>query len=140
MDAIDSNLRNFLKLPTRPQKCQSHQGNRSVFAAVQRAIADQNNIGWDKFLQGFISTRWETAQKLYQEILGDYPSRPPRSWTEGLLAKLWDFSFNIWSYRNQIKHGVTSDEHGYELRRLSPIDIVTGHILISNTTGSSKNP
>ena len=116
MDAIDSNLRNLLKLPTHPEKWLSHQGNRSVFAAVQRAIADQNNIGWDNFLQGFITTRWETAQQLYQEILGDCPSCPPRSWTEGLLTNLWDFSFNIWSYLNQKKHGVTSDEQAL-LRR-----------------------
>ena len=54
MDTIDSNLRNYLKLPDHPSKWQVHQGNRSVFVAVQRAIADQTHIGWHKFLQGLL--------------------------------------------------------------------------------------
>ena len=34
----------------------------------------------------------------------------PRSWTEGLLANLWEFPHHLWCYRNAIKHGVTCAE------------------------------
>jgi hypothetical protein len=95
LDAIDSNLRHYLCLPQRPQKWQSSQGHRSVFAAVQQAIADQSKIGWDKFLFGFISTRWETAQTLYWEVTGDVPDPLPRSWTEGLITNLREFSHSV---------------------------------------------
>jgi len=116
MDAIDANVRNYLKLPDRQTKWQSSQGHRSVFAAVQYAIADQGRIGWDKFLQGFISTRWETAQKLYQELSGDYPKKTPRSWTAFLLSHLWNFSHAIWMYRNEVRHGVTAADQAAKSR------------------------
>ena len=38
MDAIDSNVRNYLHLPDHPNCWQNFQGNRAVFASVQRAI------------------------------------------------------------------------------------------------------
>jgi hypothetical protein len=116
MDAIDVNVRTYLKLPDRQTKWQSSQGHRSVFAAVQCAIADQGRIGWDKFLQGFISTRWEAAQMLYQELSGDYPEKTPRSWTAVLLPNLWNFSHAIWMYRNEVRHGVTAAEQAANSR------------------------
>ena len=110
MDAIDGNVRHYLNLPPRPARWQTSQGNRSVSAAVQRAIVAQNKLGWDKFLSGLISTKWGVAQRLYQEISGDYPNRRPRTWAEGIIASLWEFNHDIWLYRNAIKHGVTQEE------------------------------
>ena len=116
MDAIDANVRSYLHVPQRKNKWQHHQGNRAVFAAVQRAIVDQNHIGWDKFLTGVMSKQWGFAQKLYQEITGDYHKRIPRTWAETILPALWDFSHNIWTYRNEIKHGVTLAEQSMQRR------------------------
>jgi len=124
MDVIDSNVRHYLKLPNRPNRWQNFQGNRAVFASVQRAIVDQNRIGWDKFLSGILSQSWESAQLLYQEISGDYPTRRPRTWAEGILGHLWEFSHNIWLYRNAIKHGVTMDEQR-KARRARVVALVT---------------
>jgi hypothetical protein len=91
---------------------------------VQRAIVDQHKIGWDKFLSGFISTEWDIAQKLYREVTGDFPDPLPRSWTEGLISNLWEFSHSVWTYRNEIKHGVTSIEQA-QLRRARVVALVT---------------
>ena len=71
---------------------------------MQRAIADQHKIGWDKFLVGFISSHWDIAQLLYREVTGDSPDPLPRSWTEGLISNLWELSHSVWTYRNEIKH------------------------------------
>jgi len=116
MDAIDNNVRDFLLLPQRPQPWQRSQGHRAVHAAVQRAIVAQHRIGWDKFLFGFVSPAWESAQSLYQEITGDYPPRPPPAWVDILLPALWDFSHDIWSYRNEVNHGVTALEQAAQAR------------------------
>ena len=116
MDAIDNNVRDFLLLPQRPQSWQRSQGHRAVHAAVQRAIVAQHRIGWDKFLFGFVSPAWESAQSLYQELTGDYPPRPPPAWVDILLPALWDFSHDIWSYRNEVKHGVTALEQAAQAR------------------------
>ena len=110
MDAIDSNVRNYLDLPQRPAPWQTYQGNRSVFAAVQRAIVAQNAISWGKFLSGIVSNYWEQAQKVYQEESADTPQRKSRTCTAGLLSSLWEFSHEIWMYRNTIKHGATMEE------------------------------
>lgn len=88
MDAIESNMRNFLKLPDRPSKWQVHQGTRSVFAAVQQAIIS-DGISFYRVLSPRVA-----KQRLYQKITGDHPSRQRCSWMEGLLTSLWDFSFN----------------------------------------------
>ena len=116
MDAVDANVRSFLCLPPRSTPWQNSQGNRSVFAATQRAVADQSLIGWDKFLFGFVSKRWEVAQTIYREVSGDIPRRPLRTWTEGLLTSLWDFSHAVWSQRNEVKHGVTKGEQAVHNR------------------------
>ena len=116
MDAIDNNVRVFLHLPQRPQPWQRSQGNRTVHAAVQSAIVAQHYIGWDKFLAGFLSPAWEVAQVLYHEITGDYPPRPPPAWADTLLPVLWDFSHDLWTYRNEIKHGATALEQATQVR------------------------
>jgi len=114
--SLDSNVRNFLKLPSRRTKWQHHQGHRAVFAAVQWAVVDQNRIGWDKFLAGIIPKQWGFAQQLYQEVSGDYPKRIPRTWAESILPALWDFSHNLWTYRNEIKHGKTLADQSVQCR------------------------
>jgi hypothetical protein len=124
MDAIDENVRAYLNLRPRPMKWQRHQGNRSVFAAVQRAIVAQNKIGWDKFLSGIISKQWGFAQQLYWDVTGDYPKRIPRTWSEGVITILWDFSHDIWLYRNTIRHGVTQADQQLK-RRARVVALVT---------------
>ena len=116
MDAIDSNVRNYLELPPRPAPWQTYQGNRTVFAAVQRSIVAQNAIGWDKFLSGMVSNYWEQAQTVYQEVSKDTKQRKSRTWTSGLLSSLWEFSHEIWMYRNTIKHGATVEEQQRQRR------------------------
>eukprot|EP00590_Aulacoseira_subarctica_P001744 CAMPEP_0172425310 /NCGR_PEP_ID=MMETSP1064-20121228/31423_1 /TAXON_ID=202472 /ORGANISM="Aulacoseira subarctica , Strain CCAP 1002/5" /LENGTH=228 /DNA_ID=CAMNT_0013168065 /DNA_START=228 /DNA_END=911 /DNA_ORIENTATION=- len=116
MDAIDGNVRTYLCLPPRPSLWQRGPGNRSVYAAVQRAVAAQALIGWENFFLGFVSPHWEYAQKLYWEISGDYPARIPRSWTEGLLSALWECSHEIWLHRNSLRHRATAAEQASKLR------------------------
>jgi hypothetical protein len=116
MDAVDANIRSFLCLTPRSIPWQTSQGNRSVFAATQRAVADQSQIGWDKFLFGFVSTKWEAAQRIYRGVSGDFPRRPLRTWTEGLLTSLWEFSHAVWAQRNEVKHGVTKGEQAVNNR------------------------
>ena len=121
---MDANVRECLKLPERPQWWQNHRGNRSVIAAVQRAIVDQNRIGWDKFLASLLSTRWGIAQTLYQEQTGDYPKQHPRTWAKPVINLLWEFTHEVWLYRNAIKHGVTMAEQ-QQVRRDRVVMLVT---------------
>ena len=67
-------------------------------------------------MAGFNSPAWEYAQTLYQEISGDYPPRPPTAWTDTLLPILWDLSHDLWTYRNEIKHGVPILEQAAQVR------------------------
>ena len=53
-----------------------------------------------------------------------YQTPLPRSWTKGLITNLWDFSHSVRTYRNEIKHGVTSIEQAQQ-RRAQVLALVT---------------
>ena len=67
-------------------------------------------------MSGILSKQWGLAQQLYQEVTGNYPKHIPCTWAEMILPALWDFAHNIWTYRNEIKHGVTLAEQSHKRR------------------------
>jgi hypothetical protein len=70
---------------------------------VNRAIKDQEKIGWWQFLLGIVSKSMTTAQTQYLKI--HKPQRKPESWIKCLLTQTWEISFAMWEHRNQALHG-----------------------------------
>jgi len=82
--------------------------------AIITAVRHQNILGWDMFLKGFISTKWEDAYHLLKDR-----SAPtfPISWPRFLTTTVLHTLHSIWCDRNKIIHG-TSQKEKLHLERL----------------------
>jgi len=82
--------------------------------AIITAVRHQNILGWDMFLKGFISTKWEDAYHLLKDR-----SAPtfPISWPRFLTTTVLHTLHSIWCNCNKIIHG-TSQKEKLHLERL----------------------
>ena len=69
---------------------------------LSEIIADQETIGWDRFMFGFISKRWATAQQETYDRQGS--RRDGRRWAASIIQKIWDISRDQWIHRNSVLH------------------------------------
>ena len=73
---------------------------------VNELITAQQEIGWQPFLDGFLSTLWESTQQQYYEwIRKRYTGR---RWVTKLLRQLWSISWQMWRHRQAINEQPTS--------------------------------
>ena len=61
------------------------------------AISDQGHIGWNGFLEGFISTHWHDAQAAHFARIGSHWSA--KRWTIAVIRKGWDISWDMLDHR-----------------------------------------
>jgi hypothetical protein len=64
----------------------------------QQMAADQDAIGWRRFMEGMICHRMRTIQRLYNLQTGTHTS--PERWAKGLILKLLETTHGQWLYRN----------------------------------------
>jgi hypothetical protein len=76
---------------------------------VQAFLEQSNEIGWQHFLRGRISTKWSQA---YQSYCSKPNQEPPNAqpWAAQVVTIIWQYSSSLWSYRNGVKHGQTTAE------------------------------
>ena len=80
-------------------------------SAIDSALQSQNALGWDKFLRGFISKDWGTAQELWystEQYDKRYFNRD--RWTLHLQRGIHEFWFQLWDLRNKHIHGGTQQK------------------------------
>jgi hypothetical protein len=70
----------------------------------QAAIAKQDTLGWDSFLEGTIATEWQSVQATYYLFLQS--SKTTLRWASALIRKTWEVAWDQWEYRN----GITVEE------------------------------
>ena len=75
------------------------------------AFIDQQDIGWDRAIQGRISVNWGKANAFYckERFLHSDPTIDDK-WTSKLINELWNFVIGQWTSRNQFLYGVTDNE------------------------------
>ena len=72
-----------------------------------RLITEQNNIGWKNFLRGRWTKEWGRLHARYIKT-GDPEAASPKKmlhWASGLVRKIWDHWFVMWTDRNKTWHG-----------------------------------
>ena len=69
---------------------------------IQEAIFEQRSLGWDMFLEGFISNKWFEYIQIYFRRKNIRCS--PQTWFHRLIKYNWEFIFHIWDQRNQQLH------------------------------------
>jgi hypothetical protein len=68
---------------------------------LQKAMFEQNTIGWYNFLMGRISVRWQHVQQQYFEWLKR--RNTGKAWATALLKKVWEVSWDLWDHRNEVR-------------------------------------
>jgi hypothetical protein len=80
-------------------------------------IEEQNSMGWDKFLRGFITKSWGHAQhKYYQSQSLCSRTRTKSRWVTSTLRSLHRYRQRLWNFRNTAIHG-GKDSQSHLLQR-----------------------
>jgi len=83
-------------------------GDVSFF--LRAAIAEQNEIGWDKLLLGMGTTFWQSLQQHIDANNDKPPDRDAADWMNQAVHQLLKFSLRCWKARNVAIHGITYKE------------------------------
>ena len=91
---------------------------------------DQNTIGWDRFMNGFVSMHWARTQQLFYDRMKS--KRTGRRWVTSLIQRVWDISWDQWRHRNEILHG------GDKLAEYHDPDTLEEHIRTAFSAGAPR--
>ena len=88
---------------------------------LRAAIIDQEQIGWDNFLLGRWSKKWQKVQQRY--ITHTKSRRSSLQWTTCIINKFLRTVWDIWNFRNALVHGkggvfqrATNSELDFQIR------------------------
>ena len=83
----------------------------SIGQAVFTAFQEQQSIGWEQVIQGWISQHWGRANALYcQERLHQGDSTLHAVWTSNLVSGMWQYGIDQWVGWNEYLYGKTKEE------------------------------
>jgi hypothetical protein len=69
---------------------------------IQAAVENQEQTGWQSFLEGTPAKGWCDAQQAYLASIGS--RKTGLRWLTALIIKLWDVAWDQWQHRNGILH------------------------------------
>ncbi len=69
-------------------------------------MGQQNDIGWQTFIEGWTAMEWESAQQDYYNFI--MSRRTGKHWMTALSRKLWLVAWDLWEHRNGILHAQTN--------------------------------
>ena len=70
---------------------------------IRDAFQDQSTIGWNNFILGRWSQRWQLVQQRF--IKQTDSKRSSLRWTTSIINKLLYVVWDIWNFRNSLVHG-----------------------------------
>jgi hypothetical protein len=70
--------------------------------ALEAAVQEQNQIGWNQFFEGWLSSQWVIAQQHYSSVTKS--NKTGRRWVIAIIQKLWDTAWDLWEHRNEVLH------------------------------------
>jgi hypothetical protein len=76
----------------------SYEAPRAFYELLQ----EQQQIGWDRFFEGWWSEKWASIQQQYYNL--GKSTRTGRRWATAIVTKLWNIAWDLWEHRNGILH------------------------------------
>ena len=110
IDAIKSRLlawKSYDVLPT----------YQTTFPGLSEAIANQDDMGWDNFLEGTIVKNWQSIQATYYHFLQS--RKTTLRWASALIRKSWEVAWDQWEHRNGILHDKDNAVSFEEIERIT---------------------
>jgi hypothetical protein len=69
---------------------------------IKKAIADQEQIGWNMAMRGYLSKHWRLAVSANQHL--EENNDKGEVWVRKTVMLLWDFALEMWEHRNSVLH------------------------------------
>jgi len=69
---------------------------------ASQLLADQNTIGWDWLIEGWIPQSWCLEQEQFWSHICTCKSS--KQWTSELIKKFWDVAWDLWDQQNEALH------------------------------------
>jgi hypothetical protein len=66
------------------------------------AIAHQNEVGWQAFMEGCPAPGWQDTQQQYYWFL--LSRKTGIQWLSALIRKLWQIAWDMWEHCNGVLH------------------------------------
>ena len=79
--------------------------------SYQALIDEQNSIGWDQLYRARWSLQWSLKQNEYSERHPVQPAVSGEDWIKGLGHIFLDQWFQVWTQRNEDRHGKDQQQH-----------------------------
>jgi hypothetical protein len=67
-----------------------------------RALEEQDQIGWDLGMRGYLSQHWGLAIAAHPRL--DLKNDKGKAWTRRAILELWSFAHEMWAHRNAVLH------------------------------------
>ena len=103
-----------------------------IDTALRKAVLQQDSLGWNNFLHGFISIKWRQAIDMHFQHINSKKSST--LWVSRLVKKIWDIQRQLWNDRNEALHGDGNTIHVEE------ITAINEEVLSQWTEGSRHLP
>jgi len=68
----------------------------------QEIIQEQQRLGWRRFFEGWLVTKWRFHQQRYYDLIKS--QRTGKRWTSAIIQKLWGTAWDLWEHRNGVLH------------------------------------
>jgi hypothetical protein len=76
------------------------QRPESDWPGVNQTLDEQADLGWDKFVDGFIATSWMATQQSYLEYI--VKKTTGKRWASRLIVQLWEITWDMWRHQMKI--------------------------------------
>jgi hypothetical protein len=96
-----------------------HESQREL---LEKAISDQEWIGWHLAMRGYLSKYWSMAVTANHHLKED--NDKGRAWVRKTMLQLWEFSHEMWEHRNDVLHN-TQLESSRMMRNAEINDAIT---------------
>jgi hypothetical protein len=84
-----------------------------------KLLNSQENIGWEKFLKGYVSKEWGRLQEYHYSKIQRKHIHTRNNWVWHLLRSLHTYRHSIWTAWNQVLHGgSTKAQQEYTRRKM----------------------
>ena len=83
--------------------------------SINQAVHNQNQIGWQSFIEGFLAKEWTLCQKEHMRK----SKKSPTLWMAKLQNKIWQIAWTMWEHRNKHLHEKNEHEHITSLEALN---------------------
>ena len=72
----------------------------STWPGVEDTFQAQANLGWNKFVDGFITHMWSSTQQSYLTFIRK--KMTGKRWASRLINQLWEIAWDMWKHRMKI--------------------------------------